>query len=217
MPGNATVPYSLPNKNPAADPDLPQGRYQPWFHPVCLNDSFRPLFADCNGVTGPDWGRSEVVFRWIRRRDFPASVPSLSGFLILLFSSTLYMSMIQFFLRFCAGRPAASVDASYPQTVCPVNRKLPACPDTCSLLTDHTFLPPEGETVFQDIFMCDTAGQEGCFITFFLNLLQGIFNRVLQPFFVIQQIKHLEFQNGGWFPVSSGIPPFCRHPVSIFH
>ena len=59
------------------------------FEPASLPE---PLHFDDNGITGPDWGHSEVVFKCFRDRRLPAYV-SLSGtFHILLFSSTCCLS-----------------------------------------------------------------------------------------------------------------------------
>ena len=59
------------------------------FEPASLPE---PLHFDDNGITGPDWGHSEVVFKCFRDRRLPAYI-SLSGtFHILLFSSTCCLS-----------------------------------------------------------------------------------------------------------------------------
>ena len=43
-----------------------KGRYLSRFHPLCFIlrplPATKPLHSDDNGVTGPDWGRSELVF-----------------------------------------------------------------------------------------------------------------------------------------------------------
>ncbi|RKJ51688.1 hypothetical protein D7Y05_01070 [bacterium 1XD42-54] len=65
------------------------------------------LSSDCNGVTGPDWGHSEVVFKWFHIKAFqlPPSLWMLPHFTLLVivfsFASTVSYSIPFFFV--CQG------------------------------------------------------------------------------------------------------------------
>ena len=82
---------------------------------------------DANGVTGPDWGLSEAVFRQFRMRTLPARFLLLTGSGVLLWHSFLTYSSLQRFYE------SSAILNQTARIVNPPDRLFTLPPQTCCL------------------------------------------------------------------------------------